>query len=356
MPHVSYSGTADSSAKTEKFLAHIQKSFSQRQMSNAGPCVVELEHKLAMLHKGENCLVFANFFTGLFLTMRYMAKADADGVFIPFPWGKTMEKAASMAGLKPLLPPIGANGDFIYNEYSDWPDETALVVCPHPAPGLSEKYEKRAGEAGISILYYSAGCIGWRNGSPLAPVASEICNLGETDPINAWAGSYLHTKDKDLAAGLAKARAFGFAGWDNIEYAGLNAKLNELHAAMALTSIDTLDARTSAARALWQDFSGKLEAVSGSRLLSVPEERPCSSVIVRLGSGNAVEMAHLLQSENVVGYPAQMAVPGLFSPDDAKKCLVLPYFLSPGDIGRTLALLTEMESQNRAGDCNGEKK
>lgn len=356
MPNISYPDITGNSAIAEKFLGHIQKSFSRRQMSNAGPCAVELEHKLAMYRKDGNCLVFANFFTGLFLTMRYMAKTAANGVFIPFPWGKTMEKAAAMAGLKPLLPPIGKNGDFIYNEDPDWPDETGLVVCPRPAPALSEKYEKRAAESGISILYYSAGCIGRESGVPMASVASEICNMGEVDPVNAWAGSYLLTKDGELAARLAKARAFGFAGWDNIEYAGLNAKLNELHAAMALASLDTLHARTLAARALWQSFAEKLEAVSHARLLSEPDENPRSSVIVRLDSGSAVKMARLLQSENVAAYPAQMAVPGLFGLEDAQKSLVLPFFLDPVDIERTLTLLTKVTSQNRAKDCNGEKR
>lgn len=355
MPHISYPDTMGHSLKTDKFLYHIQKSFNRRQMTNAGPCVVELEHKLATMHKGVNCLVFANFFTGLFLTMRYMAKKDASGVFIPFPWGKTMEKAANMAGLKPFLPPIGANGDFMYNEDPAWPDETALVVCPRPAPALAEKYEKRAASAGIPILYYSAGCIGLENRRPLTPTASEIRNMGDSDPVNAWAGSYLLTKDQELASCLTKARAFGFAGWDNIEFAGLNAKLNELHAAMALASIDTLDARTSEARALWQNFAEKLEAVSGSRLLSVPEESPYPGVIVRLGSGNAIKMARLLQSENVAAYPTQMAVPGLLDHDDAQKCIILPFFLNSGDIESTLATLMKMDSQKSADDCNGEK-
>ena len=50
------------------------------------------------------------------------------------------------------------------------------------------------------------------------------------------------TNNEALAGKLAVLRGFGFSGPDNIIFAGgLNAKLNEIHAAMALANLDELD-------------------------------------------------------------------------------------------------------------------
>ena len=70
---------------------------------------------------------------------------------------------------------------------------------------------------------------------------AELYSLGRDGLIDGFDGGYLATDDDGVAEQVVEARAFGFHGPDNVRCLGTNAKLNEVHAAMALASLDQLN-------------------------------------------------------------------------------------------------------------------
>lgn len=91
-----------------------------------------------------------------------------------------------------------------------------------------------------------------------------------TKLLNGFEGGYITTNDDRIAALLRWQRNFCLAGFepggaeaDEVLALGLNAKLNEIHAAMALLSLDQLDetvnrnrARASAYRVIFDALPG----------------------------------------------------------------------------------------------------
>ena len=60
-----------------------------------------------------------------------------------------------------------------------------------------------------------------------------------TKLLNGFEGGYITTNDIQLADTLKKKRNFGIVGEAEVVTIGLNAKLNEIHAAAALASLDS---------------------------------------------------------------------------------------------------------------------
>ena len=51
----------------KSFFENIRESFNQNWFSNNGPCVLNLEKKLAAMHGVKFCKVFCNWFSTLYL-------------------------------------------------------------------------------------------------------------------------------------------------------------------------------------------------------------------------------------------------------------------------------------------------
>jgi len=67
-------------------------------------------------------------------------------------------------------------------------------------------------------------------------------------------------------------RGFGFEGVDNITVpGGMNAKLNEMHAAMTLASLDGVEEQVARNRQRYYTYRRLLAAISGIRLLEFDE-------------------------------------------------------------------------------------
>ena len=80
-------------------------------------------------------------------------------------------------------------------------------------------------------------------------------------------GGDIATNDSELADLLALTRAFGFRLQDQTDHFGVNAKLNEVHAAMALASLDGVAEQVDRNRRLYEryvDCLGRSQAYSCS--------------------------------------------------------------------------------------------
>lgn len=90
--------------------------------------------------------------------------------------------------------------------------------------------------------------------------------------LNGFGGGYITTNDSNFAKRLALLRGFGFGGIDNVVFpGGMNAKLNEIHAAMALASLDDVDDQIMRNRERYYTYKCLLATVPGVRLLDFDE-------------------------------------------------------------------------------------
>jgi DegT/DnrJ/EryC1/StrS aminotransferase family protein len=64
---------------------------------------------------------------------------------------------------------------------------------------------------------------------------------------------------------------FGFCGYDNVIYIGTNGKMNEICAAMGLTSLESLEQFIAVNYRNYQAYRQELQAIRGVRLLEYDE-------------------------------------------------------------------------------------
>jgi dTDP-4-amino-4,6-dideoxygalactose transaminase len=70
---------------------------------------------------------------------------------------------------------------------------------------------------------------------------AEVFSFHSTKWLNSFEGGAVVTNDDDLAGKVRLMGQFGFADYDRVDSIGTNAKMSEVAAAMALTSIESAD-------------------------------------------------------------------------------------------------------------------
>ena len=101
---------------------------------------------------------------------------------------------------------------------------------------------------------------------------AEVFSLHASKLINGGEGGYITTSNKTLYEKLKIQRGFGFQGADNVVISnGTNAKLNEIHAAMALASLDSLDTFVAHNQKIYRIYQQEISQLPGLKLREFDE-------------------------------------------------------------------------------------
>ncbi|WP_372398643.1 aminotransferase class I/II-fold pyridoxal phosphate-dependent enzyme [Azospirillum sp. HJ39] len=231
----------------ERFFTLASGAFERRWLTNQGPLVQELEERLSRLHGTAHCIAFANACFALMLALRSVAKPGARKVILPSLTFRGLPHLIRWAGLEPDycdVDPVRhtlAPGSLAERIGPD----TAAVLAVDNVNALCDidEIERIAAAAGVPVLLDCVYGVGGSHGAQ--PVGTRglasVFSLHATKLINGFEGGYLTTDDEALAQDLRRQRNFGFAEDGTVRQVGLNAKLNELHAALALSNLPHLD-------------------------------------------------------------------------------------------------------------------
>lgn len=117
----------------------------------------------------------------------------------------------------------------------------AVHVFGNPAP--VEELEAIARDAGVRLIFDAAHGFGARRaGRPVgASGDAEVFSLSPTKLLVAGEGGLVATRDPDLARALRAARNYGDAGDYDCQALGLNARMTEFQAALALAGLPLVD-------------------------------------------------------------------------------------------------------------------
>jgi dTDP-4-amino-4,6-dideoxygalactose transaminase len=101
--------------------------------------------------------------------------------------------------------------------------------------------------------------------------AAEVFSLHATKFVNAFEGGLITTNDDEFAAKARLMRNFGLAGDGSVVSIGINAKMSEVSAAMALTSLEAMHDVAGLNRERYQLYRELLSPLPG---LTIHEPRP----------------------------------------------------------------------------------
>ena len=229
----------------EKFMTRVSEALDRRWLTNDGPFVRELEAKIAEYVGVEHCVAMCNATVGMEVLIRAL---DLTGeVIVPAFTFIATAHAVAWLGLQPVFCDVDPRTHTLD------PNDVARIINPSTSAILGVHLwgnvcddaglRAQAARHGAKLIYdaahaFSCDVAGKRVGSF---GDAEIFSFHATKFFNTLEGGAVTTNDASLARELRLRRNFGFAGYDAVATVGTNAKMNELSAAMGLTSFEALD-------------------------------------------------------------------------------------------------------------------
>ena len=221
-------------------LAHLSRIDRRGSTSILVP---ELEARLAGLHDVPHVVAVSNACVGLLYLLHLAAGGRRGEVLMPAMTYAGLPHLAVWAGQTPrscdvlestqTLDPESVRGAVT-------PSTTAILPVHNVnSPCEIRGFEALAAEHGIPLIFDAVhGLAATYAGRPLGGHGmAEVFSLHATKMLNGFEGGYVTTRDGELAQRLREMRDAG----ESREPLGLDGRLNEVHAAMALTSLDDLD-------------------------------------------------------------------------------------------------------------------
>lgn len=248
-------------------FAKLGASYDQGMLTN-GPLVRELEAEAARRLGVDHVVAVASCTTGLMLVFRVLG-VQGNVVLPSFTFSASAHSVA-WNGLRCRFTecdPTTFNMDL--DDAATVLDGAGAILATHVfgAPCRPEAVEALGRKAGIPVVFDAAHGFGSRRGNrPLGGFGTaEVFSLTPTKPVVAGEGGLVATNDAELAAALRIGRDYGNPGDYDTRFVGLNGRMSEMHAAVALCSLEAFDEHLERRQAMAQRYSAGLAAVPGVR-------------------------------------------------------------------------------------------
>ncbi len=259
-------------------IAALQALEASGTYSNNGPVVRQFEQALRdRIFAGTGvCVTVANATLGLMLAMRQAA--DAAGrpgglALMPSFTFAAVAQAALWAGLTPLLCDIDAQTwtssaaaeEALLARYGD--EISVLVPFATFGNGIElERYADMARTHKVGVVVDAAGSLGARDalgrGFATGSRFATVFSMHATKPFAVGEGGVVYTADSARAATLRLMANFGFGAERSADLPGLNAKMSEITALMALAKLDDIEAISQHRAGLAQRYRQALRDVT----------------------------------------------------------------------------------------------
>jgi dTDP-4-amino-4,6-dideoxygalactose transaminase len=212
-----------------------------------GPRVRKLEERAAEFLGVRHCVAVASCTTGLMLVLR-AADLPGDVVVPSFSFAATAH-AVAWNGLRPVF----ADVDPETLTLSPGAVEAVLgvrvsaILATHTygTPCDVEGLAAVAASNGVGLFFDAAHGFGARHGNAMVGGfgSAEVFSLTPTKMLIAGEGGIIATNDDLLAERCRIGRNYGHPGDYDCRFVGLNARMSEIHAILALASFEDLEER-----------------------------------------------------------------------------------------------------------------
>jgi FlaA1/EpsC-like NDP-sugar epimerase/dTDP-4-amino-4,6-dideoxygalactose transaminase len=258
----------------ERVVHRLTPSYDSGQITN-GALVRELEERVADRLRVGHVVAVSSCTSGLLLVVQALVEGRSGPVLVPSFTFSASAHSVAWNGRSPRFvecDPGTFQMDLTHVEAAV--DGASAIMATHVfgAPCSPEAVEKLAGAAGVPVVFDAAHAIGATSHErPIGGFGdAEVFSLTPTKPMVAGEGGLIATHDADLAARLRMCRDYGNPGNYDTRFVGLNARMSEFHAAMALESLALLDHTLAQRRDLAMRYVGGLVGVPGIHCQVVP--------------------------------------------------------------------------------------
>lgn len=292
-----------------RFLARLNDILDRRWLTNRGEYVVELERRIAELLGVRNSILVSNGTIGLELLIRAL---DLHGeVIVPAFTFVATAHALQWQQITPVFADIRSDTHCLD------PGSVEAMITPRTSgiigvhvwgrPCAIEELTGIAARHNLKLVFDAAHAFGCAHeGRMIGSFGeAEVFSFHATKIMNTFEGGAIVTNNERLAEKLRLMQNFGFRGYDNVVYLGINGKMSEVCAAMGLTNLESLDEVIRRNLDNYRSYQRELAGIPGLRLVAYDERHRCNYqyVVATVGGDSALtrdELVQVLHAENVM--------------------------------------------------------
>jgi dTDP-4-amino-4,6-dideoxygalactose transaminase len=237
-------------------------------MLTNGPLVAELEECIAERLGVAHVVAVSSCTSGLMLVLQALTEGRPGPVVVPSFTFSASGHAVMWNNRTPQF--VECNPSTFQIDVAaaaEHLDGAAALLATHVfgAPCDPDRVVEAARDRGVPVVFDAAHALGaLADGRPIGAFGdAEVFSLTPTKVLVAGEGGLVATNNGSLAKTLRVGRDYGNPGDYDTRFVGLNARMSEFHAAMALESLALLDDTLEQRRKLAALYRDLLEAVPG---------------------------------------------------------------------------------------------
>ncbi|MBR1617244.1 DegT/DnrJ/EryC1/StrS family aminotransferase [bacterium] len=260
----------------DEFMKLSKEIFESKHLTNMGPKHNLLEEKLKGVLDVSNVSLFNNGTIALIVALKALdLPLGSEVITTPFTFSATPH-SIMWCGLKPVF--CDVEKDLMTIDTSKiealiTPKTSAILgVHVYGFPCNVEKIEKIAKKHNLKVIYDAAHAF-----------CSEIDNKGignfgditmfsfhATKLFNSVEGGALTYNDPNLASKIYSLRNFGIKNESQVEYVGINGKMNEFCAAFGLLNLEKFQKERLLRKKIKEFYDSKISQIKGIRIPKMP--------------------------------------------------------------------------------------
>lgn len=291
-------------------MERMEEILDRGWLTNAGPCVHELQEKLADFLNVKHCICTANGSIALELAIR--AAGLCDEVIIPSFTFIATAHSLQWQQITPVfcdVDPLTHNIDPARVEQMITPRTTGIIgVHLWGRPCQVDVLQEIADRHGLKLLFDAAHAFGCSSGGKMIGGfgEAEAFSFHATKFFNSFEGGAVATNDDRLANEVRLMKNFGFTDYDRVDYIGTNGKMSEPSAAMGLTNLEHIEEVVEHNRENHSRYQEGLADLPGLELARYDQDEDCNYqyVIVEVDKEacgfTRDELMAILHAENVL--------------------------------------------------------
>jgi FlaA1/EpsC-like NDP-sugar epimerase/dTDP-4-amino-4,6-dideoxygalactose transaminase len=259
----------------ERVMKRLEPSYKRGILTN-GALVQELEARIADRLGVAHVVALSSCTSGLMLVVQAVTDGRPGPVVVPSFTFSASAHAVMWNGREPRFVECSARSFQIdLADTARQIEGASAIMATHVfgAPCNARELEDLARAYDIPLIFDAAHALGASlDGVRVGSFGTaEVFSLTPTKPLVAGEGGLVATNDATLAERLRIGRDYGNPGDYDTRFAGLNARMSEFHAAMALESLKGLDQALERRRFLATIYRSYLDDVPGIEFQTIPE-------------------------------------------------------------------------------------
>jgi len=254
-----------------EFVKYLEKIWESKWLTNQGPFHQQFEQELADYLGVKHVSLFANGTLAL-VTALQVLRITGEVITTPYSFVATTH-ALHWNNIKPVfadIDPVFCNLEPEKIEAAITPKTTAILpVHVYGNPCDVEKIQEIADMYGLKVIYDAAHAFGVKkNGTSILDWGDlSILSFHGTKVFTTMEGGAIISHDENIRKRIGYLKNFGFAGETTVVQPGINAKMNEMQAALGLLQLKEIDKNISNRREIALHYRQGLKDIPGIRLI-----------------------------------------------------------------------------------------